>query len=72
MSTQKILFVDDEEHLRFTAKQSLELEGLEVECFPNADQVLQHVTRDFRGILVTDIRLPGTDGLTLMRKALGN
>ncbi|WP_428525554.1 sigma-54-dependent transcriptional regulator [Roseibium sp.] len=70
MSAQKILFVDDEEHLRFTAKQSLELEGLEVECFPNADQVLQHVTRDFRGILVTDIRLPGTDGLALMRKVL--
>ncbi|GAA0785355.1 sigma-54-dependent Fis family transcriptional regulator [Roseibium denhamense] len=70
MTGQKILFVDDEEHLRFAAKQSLELEGLEVDCFADADGALQHVSRDFPGILVTDIRLPGTDGLSLMRKVL--
>jgi len=70
MSTQQILFVDDEEHLRFAAKQSLELEGLDVACFSEANPVLGHVSRRFDGILVTDIRLPGVDGLMLMRKVL--
>ena len=70
MSTQQILFVDDEEHLRFAAKQSLELEGLTVTCFSEASSVLSHVSRSFDGVLVTDIRLPAVDGLTLMRRVL--
>jgi len=70
MSDQKILFVDDEEHLRFTAKQSLELEDLTVGCFSEALPALDHISKDFSGILVTDIRLPGMDGIELMRKAL--
>ncbi len=70
MTGQKILFVDDEEHLRFAANQSLELEGLDVECFGEAGPALEQISREFEGILVTDIRLPGTDGLSLMRRAL--
>ncbi|WP_150525656.1 sigma-54-dependent transcriptional regulator [Roseibium sediminis] len=70
MNDQKILFVDDEEHLRFTAKQSLELEGLNVECFSEALPALDRISRDFSGILVTDIRLPGMDGVELMQKVL--
>ncbi|GGB34174.1 sigma-54-dependent Fis family transcriptional regulator [Roseibium aquae] len=70
MTAQPVLFVDDEEHLRFAARQSLEIEGLDCLCFADAEQALSRITRDFPGILVSDIRLPGTDGLTLMRKAL--
>lgn len=70
MSETKILFVDDEEHLRFAAKQSLELEGLEVACFASAREALEYVSREFPGVLVTDIRLPDLDGLSLMQKVL--
>lgn len=70
MSDTRILFVDDEEHLRFAAKQSLELEGLEVACFASAREALEHVSREFPGVLVTDIRLPDLDGLSLMQKVL--
>ena len=70
MIRETILFVDDEEHLRFAAEQSLLLEELSVDTYPDADKVLARVARNFPGILVTDIRLPGMDGLTLMQRAL--
>jgi len=70
MKSPLVLFVDDEEHLRFAGRQSLQLEGLDCECFEDAETALTLIDRQFPGILVTDIRLPGTDGLTLMRRAL--
>ena len=70
MTSEPILIVDDEEHLRNAARQSLDLEGMESLCFAEAEKALAYVARDFAGILVTDIRMPGMDGLDLMRDAL--
>lgn len=70
MTPETILFVDDEDHLRMAAEQSLHLADLTVACFPEATQALARVARDFPGILVTDIRMPGVDGLELMARAL--
>ncbi len=70
MTPETILFVDDEEHLRRAAAQSLDLEGLDALTFADAEKALAHVARDFSGVLVTDIRMPGMDGLQLMRAAL--
>lgn len=66
----QILFVDDEEDLRRAAQQALELADLQVTPLPQADAALSRLGRDFAGIVVTDIRMPGTDGLDLMRAAL--
>ncbi len=67
---ETVLFVDDEEHLRLAAEQSLELADLPVTTFAEAEAALARVTRDFPGILVTDIRMPGMDGHMLMRRVL--
>ncbi|MDJ0860213.1 MAG: sigma-54 dependent transcriptional regulator [Dinoroseobacter sp.] len=68
--SETILFVDDEEHLRLAASQALELESLRVEAFASAEKALSYIGRQFPGVLVSDIRMPGMDGLTLMRRAL--
>lgn len=70
MTQGTVLFVDDEEHLRLAASQSLDLADVPVEVFAEADTALARVARDFPGILVTDIRMPGMDGLALMQRAL--
>ena len=67
---QRVLVIDDEEHLRLAVQQTLELAGFEVECFSSAEQVISLVSRDFAGIVVTDIRMPDMDGMTLMQKLL--
>lgn len=70
MSEQHILFVDDEEHLRLAAEQSLQLADMQALCFAEADKALPHIERHFPGILITDIRMPGMDGMQLMRRTL--
>jgi len=64
-----VLLVDDEEDLRASLTQGLELSGQTVMATGNPDDALERITRDFYGVLVTDIRMPGEDGFQVMRKA---
>ena len=70
MSGGKVLFIDDEEHLRISSAQSLELGGYEVDCHDTAIRALDLISRDFEGVVVSDIRMPGLDGMEFMKKAL--
>ncbi|SEG78320.1 sigma-54-dependent transcriptional regulator [Marinobacterium lutimaris] len=63
-----ILLIDDEKHIRLAAGQTLELEGYTVEALPSADGVLERLDPDWPGVIVTDINMPGIDGLELMRQ----
>jgi two-component system C4-dicarboxylate transport response regulator DctD len=69
MTTQVIL-VDDEPHMRRACSQALGLAGLGVECLASAEGVLERIDTMWPGVLVTDIKMPGMDGLALLRRAL--
>ena len=68
MSEQRVLLVDDEEELRRSTAQALELFGLTVQTFSTADHVLELTGFSFDGVVVRDIRMPGTDGMTLLHR----
>ena len=63
-----ILLVDDEEELRRSSSQALDLAGFEVRAFASAESVLDTIGYGFNGIVITDIRMPGMDGMTLMSR----
>ena len=65
-----IILVDDEKHIRLAAGQALELGGYEVTTLETAEQALKIITVDWPGILITDINLPGMDGLDLMKQVV--
>ncbi|HHG88857.1 MAG TPA: sigma-54-dependent Fis family transcriptional regulator [Devosia sp.] len=65
-----VLFVDDEEHLRRAMQQTLELAGYKVITAPGANEAMALVSRDFSGIIVTDIRMPGLSGMDLLQLCL--
>ena len=67
---QTVLFVDDEEELRHATGQTLMLADLPATILDKAELALAQISRGFPGVLVTDIRMPGHDGLWLLRKAL--
>ena len=70
MSLGTVILVDDEEDLRRATRQKLELEAFDVLCFARADRALEHINRDFEGVVVSDIRMPQKDGLALLREAM--
>lgn len=62
--------VDDDDDLRHALAQGLELEGLDVTVHEKAAGVLDQLGRDDYGIVVSDIRMPGDDGMELLKKVL--
>ena len=68
MNTSRVLLIDDEEDLRLSTAQALELAGLDVVTVDNADHVFELIGYSFDGIIVSDIRMPGMDGMTLLQK----
>ncbi|MCO5158816.1 MAG: sigma-54 dependent transcriptional regulator [Aquamicrobium sp.] len=68
MKPGSILLVDDEEEIRHSTAQSLQLASFAVSGFPSAEAVLDYVTPGFNGVVVSDIRMPGMDGMTLLAR----
>ncbi|MEI9890895.1 MAG: sigma-54 dependent transcriptional regulator [Caulobacteraceae bacterium] len=57
-----VAFVDDDERVRLSNSQSLELAGLTVHPFARAGDALQVIDENFRGVVVSDISMPQMDG----------
>ncbi|SFT98374.1 sigma-54-dependent transcriptional regulator [Halomonas saccharevitans] len=67
-ATLPVMIIDDEAHLRITAGQTLELAGYAPQAFDSAEAALAALTPDFPGVIVSDIRMPGMDGMALLRE----
>lgn len=65
-----VFLIDDDRDLRKAMQQTLELAGFTVSSFASATEALAGLSADFAGIVISDIRMPGMDGLALFRKIL--
>ncbi|THF63983.1 sigma-54-dependent Fis family transcriptional regulator [Pseudothauera nasutitermitis] len=65
-----VLFVDDEAAMRAAVGQWLGLAGFRVQACGDGAQALARLHADFDGVLVTDLKMPGMDGIDLLRQAL--
>ena len=65
---RNVLFVDDDDDLRRATVQSLSLAGFEVTAAANGAAALRTVEAGFDGVVVSDIRMPGMDGLDLLAR----
>ncbi len=64
----KIAIIDDEKDMRQSISQWLALSGFDTETFSCAEDALKGLGADYPGIVVSDVRMPGMDGMQLLRK----
>lgn len=65
---KKIYLVDDDTEMRTATVQWLELCGFSVRSFPDAVSLLEFVEDSVDGIVVTDLKMPKMDGMTLLAR----
>lgn len=64
-----VFFVDDEPEIRKVVADDLEDLGCKVRCFANAADCLEQLPKQNCNLLITDVKMPGMDGLTLLSRA---
>lgn len=67
----EVLLLDDDEHLRTALCQTFELAGIRVQAQGSAEGLLDALPAQWPGVVVSDIRMPGMDGLQLLDELAG-
>ena len=67
----QVILIDDDPHLRQALYQTLDLAGLNVLPLAEANGLAERIGRDWPGVVVSDIRMPGMDGLELLAQLHG-
>ena len=65
-----VLIIEDGPDVALGCEQALQLDGISAACVGSAEQARRRLGRDFRGIIVSDIRLPKMDGMAFLRETL--
>ena len=63
-----VLIVEDDPHVLLGCQQALALDDIQSQGVSSAEQALALVGDNFPGIVISDIRLPGIDGLELLKR----
>jgi len=64
--------VDDDRSIRWVLQKALESVDISVRVFENAQDVIQQLNKEVPDVLVSDIRMPGMDGLELLSEIREN
>lgn len=65
---KKLLFADDEESIRLLYKEEFEEKGYEVILASNGQEALEKFEEKNPDLLVIDIKMPGMDGIEVLKK----
>jgi two-component system nitrogen regulation response regulator GlnG len=69
--SQRIWVIDDDNSIRWVLEKALEKAGIDVVSFDSGSKALQTLEKEEPAVIISDIRMPGIDGLELLEK-IGN
>ena len=64
-----VFFVDDDAGIRRLISRELERIDCKVSCFADAADCLEQLGKQNCNLLITDVKMPGMDGITLLSRA---
>ena len=67
----RIAIIDDEQDMRQSISQWLALSGFETETYASAEEALKQIGPDYSGVVVSDIKMPGMDGIAFLKRLMG-
>ncbi|GAA5315782.1 MAG: two-component system response regulator NtrC [Candidatus Pelagadaptatus aseana] len=65
---EQVWVIDDDRSIRWVLERALQQENIQTTLFENADSALRALNNRQPDVIITDVRMPGTDGLTLLDK----
>ena len=65
-NTANVWIIDDDDSIRWVLQKALEQAGMQVTSFNSAEGVLDLLHSSEPDTIVTDVRMPGMDGLQLL------
>jgi DNA-binding response OmpR family regulator len=68
---KKILVVEDERTLCLLYEEELSKEGYDITAVTDAEAALAKLAQDSYDLIVTDIRMPGKNGIELITQIMG-
>ncbi|MGR9100864.1 MAG: nitrogen regulation protein NR(I) [Gammaproteobacteria bacterium] len=66
--TYQAWVIDDDKSIRWVLEKALQKASIKTRCFSNANNLLSALDDEIPDALLTDIRMPGMDGITLLNK----
>jgi len=66
--TNSVWVIDDDRSIRWVLEKAFEKAGMAVKSFPSADGVMEALGLEQPDVIVSDIRMPGMDGLSLLER----
>ncbi|MET0093829.1 MAG: sigma 54-interacting transcriptional regulator, partial [Sedimenticola sp.] len=66
--SNRVWVIDDDRSIRWVLEKALQKAGMEVTCFASADGVLDSLAKEQPDVVISDVRMPGMDGLSLLER----
>ena len=67
---QTVWVVDDDRSIRWVLEKALSKEPFETQCFKNAEELLARLAHERPDVVLSDVRMPGMDGMTLLNQII--